>query len=79
LVGGEAASPAFAAGLLVASVLVAIMVARMNWKKIMTVYAEKGFAHGFAQLLVQVVVAVLPKSLGKRVESRADSLLGLTQ
>ena len=80
ILGGEGASSlTIALGLLIGSIIAAIIIIRMNWRKIVVVYNEEGLLRGFGELLAQIFIAVLPQPYAKKLDEKVDNLLGLTE
>lgn len=77
LVGSEQGGfdPRVVAGLAIGSIIVSIIVARMNWKRIVEVYDEEGPVLAFLEMIKQVFLAMLPSSVARRVENRIDDLI----
>ncbi|KSW12147.1 hypothetical protein CF15_05125 [Pyrodictium occultum] len=61
LTGSEGGfNPETIAGLIVASIIVSIVIVRMNWNKIIEVYDEKGVIPAFIEMIKQAFLALLP-------------------
>ncbi|BES81511.1 VTT domain-containing protein [Pyrodictium abyssi] len=67
--------PRVVAGLIIGSIIVTIIVARMNWKRVIEVYNEEGPVLALVEMIKQVFLAMLPSSAAKKVESKIDSLI----
>ncbi|RUM47147.1 MAG: hypothetical protein DSY37_03600 [Hyperthermus sp.] len=76
LVSEEAVNPLkLGAALVAGSVLVAVIISRMKWKRIISVYDDYGIVPAFVEMIVQAFMALMPSSLRSRVEEKVDNLL----
>ncbi len=63
------------AALLVGSLIVAVIISRMNWRRIVEVYNEYGIIAATFEMIVQGLIALMPRNVRSRVEKKIDGLL----
>jgi len=61
--------------LIVLGIVAAVVIVRMNWRKIVEAYNMRGPLAGFAELIIQFFLALLPRRVAARIEKKTDELL----
>jgi len=61
--------------LIVLGIIAAVVIVRMNWRKIIDAYNTYGPLLGFAEMVIQFFLALLPRRVAARIEEKTDELL----
>jgi len=73
--GYSADSTIVAAVLLLGSIVVTLIISRMNWRRLAIVYEKYGVVAASLEFVVQALFALAPTRFRRRVEEKTDSLL----
>ncbi len=73
ITGSEGLSPEALAALIIGSIVVAIIIIRINWLKIIETYNEKGVVPALAELIKQTILAMLPKRVAEYLSEKIGS------
>lgn len=74
ITGSEGLSPEALAVLIIGSIVVAIIIIRINWLKIIETYNEKGVVPALIELIKQTVLAMLPKRVVEYLSEKTSGL-----
>ena len=73
ITGSEGLSPEALAALIIGSIVVAIIIIRINWLKIIETYNEKGVMPALVELIKQTILAMLPKRVVEYLSEKIGS------
>lgn len=73
--GSTASATTITIAILVGSIIVLVILSRMNWKRLAKIYETYGLLAFLLELIVQALVALAPRGFRKRVEEKTDGLL----
>jgi len=73
ITGSEGLSPEALAALIIGSIVVAIVIIRINWLKIIETYNEKGVVPALVELIKQTILAMLPKRVVEYLSEKIGS------
>jgi len=69
-------NPAITAALLLAaSLVVTLMIMRMDWRRVVEVYNDYGPLAGFYEMLLQALASLMPRRYGRAFVERGEALL----
>ncbi len=73
ITGSEGLSPEALAALIIGSIVVAIVIIRINWLRIIETYNEKGVVPALVELIKQTILAMLPKRVVEYLSEKIGS------